>query len=123
MKKILVASSNSETFKIIKDCLKPDEQVDSATTIETCAQLCSKTAYEFLFIDLEFITARKTKNDYKQLLQPFWRTFPDVEIIILATQDSIREAVRAVKAGASDYLTYPLIQPKSNILLRIFEII
>lgn len=108
MKRILVASSNSETFKIIKDCLKSDERVDSATTIESCLQLCLKTAYEFLFIDLELLTEKKTKNDYKQLLQQFWRTFSDVEIIVLTTQDLIREAVRAVKAGASDYLTYPL---------------
>ncbi|MBT8489990.1 MAG: sigma-54 dependent transcriptional regulator, partial [Deltaproteobacteria bacterium] len=33
---------------------------------------------------------------------------PDIEIIVMVPQEMIREAVMAVKAGASNYLTYPL---------------
>ena len=117
MKKILVASSNSATFNIIKNCLKPDEQADSAATLATCLELCSKTVYEFIFLDLELLIKKKIKNDYKQLLQQFWQILPDVEIIVLAVQNSIREAVHTVKAGASDYLTYPLDQTEVKFIV------
>jgi DNA-binding NtrC family response regulator len=34
--------------------------------------------------------------------------FPTIEIVVMCPQAEIREAVMAVKAGASNYLTYPL---------------
>ncbi|MBU3915416.1 sigma 54-interacting transcriptional regulator, partial [bacterium] len=45
---------------------------------------------------------------YKKNLQKMWRIFPAAQIIIIADQGQIREAVKAVKAGASNYLTTPI---------------
>jgi DNA-binding NtrC family response regulator len=47
-------------------------------------------------------------NNYREALQPFWHAYPTAEIIVMSSQKIIREAVMAVKAGASNYLTYPV---------------
>jgi DNA-binding NtrC family response regulator len=47
---------------------------------------------------------------------PFWKLHPSLEIIVMASQERIREAVKAVKAGASDYLTYPLDAEELNLV-------
>ena len=46
--------------------------------------------------------------EYATALRPFKLLYPSIEIIVMTSQDMIREAVKAVKYGASDYLTYPL---------------
>ena len=42
------------------------------------------------------------------MLQRFKQLCPTIEIVVMAKPDMIREMVKAVKAGASDYLTLPL---------------
>ncbi|MBN2283761.1 MAG: sigma-54-dependent Fis family transcriptional regulator [Deltaproteobacteria bacterium] len=64
--------------------------------------------YDFVFADIEILREKLAGNGYKTVLQPFWLASSGVEIIVMAPQEMIREAVMAVKAGASNYLTYPL---------------
>jgi DNA-binding NtrC family response regulator len=45
---------------------------------------------------------------YKAALQQFRQAYPAVEVIVISPQEMIREAVKAVKAGAADYLTCPI---------------
>ncbi len=47
-------------------------------------------------------------NGCKTALQKFWHLYPSIEIIVMSPQKMIREAVMAVKAGANNYLTYPI---------------
>jgi DNA-binding NtrC family response regulator len=41
-------------------------------------------------------------------MRAFWGMCRNSEIIVMTPKEAIREAVRAVRAGASDYITYPL---------------
>ena len=61
-----------------------------------------------MFIELDILLADVSDESYKKALQPFWQINPTIEIIIMAPHRHIRKAVRAVKAGASDYLSYPI---------------
>jgi DNA-binding NtrC family response regulator len=82
--------------------------VESTTSKQQGLDLLSKKHYDLLFIELDILTASVPDENYKEALQPFWQTFPNIEIIVMAPQSHIRKAVRAVKAGASDYLPYPI---------------
>ena len=44
---------------------------------------------------------------YKEALQPFWQIYSSIEIIVMAPHKEIHNAIKAVKAGASDYLPLP----------------
>jgi DNA-binding NtrC family response regulator len=108
MKSILVATSEQNLFRTIRSCFPSDYRVERTTSKQQALDLLSKKHYDLLFIELDILTASVPDENYKDALQPFWQTFPNIEIIVMAPQSHIRKAVRAVKAGASDYLPYPI---------------
>ncbi len=112
MKFCLVSSNNTEAGKIIKDCLRDEYSSDIVSSPKHCLEKFKERRYESLFIDIaHLLSLDETKgpeSNYRSLLQHFWKIFPSVEIVILCEQISIRKAVEAVKAGASNYLTYPI---------------
>jgi DNA-binding NtrC family response regulator len=108
MKYILVATQDQKAYDTIKICFEAGYKVEIALSKESALESFQKKRYDFLFIDIEMLKSLKTENDYKNQLQLFWRVTSDVEVIVLSPPETIREAVNAVKAGASNYLTYPL---------------
>lgn len=108
MKYILVSTHVQNAYDIIKLCFESGYKVEAVATNETTTETFQKKRYDLLFIDIERLKSSSTENDYKNQLQLFWRIASDVEIIVLAEPAKIREAVNAVKAGASNYLTYPV---------------
>ncbi len=77
--------------------------VDKAHALE----VLKKKRFDFLFIDISLLNSPPGDID-PSLLQPFYHQSPALEIIIMAPQAKIKDAVMAVQAGASNYLTYPL---------------
>ena len=67
-----------------------------------------KRRYEFLFMDITMLTDSTPHNNYRKSMEEFFRIFPTAEIIVMSPPAAIREAVMAVKAGAGNYLTYPI---------------
>jgi DNA-binding NtrC family response regulator len=108
MKYILVATQDQKAYDIIQICFEFGYKVEMVLSKGSALETFQKKRYDFLFIDIEMLKSLKTENDYKNQLQLFWRVTSDVEIIVLSPPEMIREAVNAVKAGASNYLTYPL---------------
>lgn len=109
-KNILVATNDQEAVRVIELCFDTGYKIEKAKTFEVCLDLFSKKRYESLFIDVDILKAAPNHTDYKNQLQSFWKFSGDTDIIVISKPESIREAVNAVKAGASNYLTYPLNQ-------------
>lgn len=108
MKSILVAGQSPTTFRVIQKSFQPSFQVEEAATKEDCLSKFGKKRYEFLFIDFDTLLEDEAIENIKAALQSFWHIYPTVSIIVMTPPEMIRQAVMAVKAGASDYLTYPL---------------
>lgn len=108
MKSILVTTTEQQTLQTIASCFQSDYRVVSAFTKRQALDLLSKKRFDLLFIELGILLAEVTDESYTEALQPFWQIYPSIEIIIMAPHRLIRKAVRAVKAGASDYLTHPI---------------
>ncbi|UCD87226.1 MAG: sigma-54-dependent Fis family transcriptional regulator [Desulfobacterales bacterium] len=108
MKSILVCSKNRQGYEVIRTSMGPECSVEVASNKDTCLEKFRKKRYEFLFIDVELLRESGSQSNYKTALQPFWQTYPSIHIVVMSSQEMSREAVRAVKAGASDYLTYPI---------------
>ena len=77
------------------------------------AQLC-----EFLFVDVLALSAEPTADYrlYRKAMYPVWRVFPNAHVVVLSSQERTREAVKAVKAGGNDYLTYPILPLEIEVL-------
>ena len=108
MKGVLVASNNQSACNAIRTSLRSEYRIDAVSSKDGCLEMFRKKRYEFLFIDVEVLRESMLNNNYKTALQPFWHAYPTAQIIAMSSQEMIREAVMAVKAGASDYLTYPV---------------
>jgi DNA-binding NtrC family response regulator len=70
--------------------------------------MLEEARYDIVLIDVEILRKGVPANGYKEALQQFRQAYPAVEVIIISPQELVREAVKAVKAGAADYLTYPI---------------
>ncbi len=108
MKFVLVASQNQTACNIIQASLRPEYMVEVAPSRDRCLEMFRMKRYEFLFIDVEMLIASALDHDFRAALQPFWQICPTAHIVVMSSQDRIRQAVMAVKAGAGDYLTYPV---------------
>ncbi len=108
MKSILVTTTEQQIVQTIRSCFQSDYRVDTAATKLRAMELLSDKRYDMLFIELDILLTSIPDNDYKEALKPFWQMYPTIEIIVMAPQNQIRKAIKAVKAGASDYLPYPI---------------
>ena len=108
MRYILVVSKEQEVIHTIHICFRHGHRIDKASTQDAAMEMLRKKRYDFVFIDVEILRESVPGNGYKAALQLFWHVYPSIEIIVMSSQEMIREAVMAVKAGASNYLTYPI---------------
>jgi DNA-binding NtrC family response regulator len=108
MQSILVTTTEQQTVQTIRSCFQTDCRVDNAATKARALELLSKRTYDLVFIELDILLADVTDKDCQEALQPFWQLYPTLEIVVMTPHHNIRQAVRAVKAGASDYLPYPV---------------
>jgi DNA-binding NtrC family response regulator len=107
MRSILVVTKDKDDYRIIRKCHRLAYRVDLAPTSDTALNMLHHRRYDYLFMDIDLLRASQP-GGYKTALQALWQVFPTIEIIVMCPQAEIREAVMAVKAGASNYLTYPL---------------
>ncbi len=109
MKSIFVISKEKQVCQIILSCFKAQFRIATASNMEAALKKLKKSHHDFVFIDLELLCeSPETQNGYKEALQPFWQLYPSVQIVIMSAPEMIREAVKAVKAGASNYITHPI---------------
>jgi DNA-binding NtrC family response regulator len=112
MKSILVASENPSAVETIRDSFHHEYRIDVARGPEECLELFRRKRCEFLFIDVTLLQRLQPSPagaaDYRLSLSVLWQTYPTAQIIVMASQERIRDAVMAVKAGAGNYVTFPI---------------
>jgi len=108
MKSILVVSKEEHVYRLILSAFNPKNTVKITAEKAPALELLQKKRFDIIFIDLAALNSQDAAENYQEAMMPFWQLYPSVDIIVMAPQEKIRNAVMAVKAGASDYLTYPL---------------
>ncbi|MHB9096611.1 MAG: sigma-54-dependent transcriptional regulator [Syntrophales bacterium] len=106
MRYILTVTEEKAASEIIRTAFRRSFHVDAASTVRSGLDLFRKRRYEFIFIDLALTGERVSGDD--DSLRGLRQAFPSAEIIVMTPPERIREAVEAVKAGAANYVTYPL---------------
>ena len=108
MRSILVISNEQKVCGSISSCFDARYKLSVALNADAALDMLKKRRYDLIFVDLEILRRSGSGNGYKAAMESFWHLYPTIEIIVMCSQEMIREAVMAVKAGASDYLTYPI---------------
>lgn len=122
MRNILISTDKKEIADSLAQFLREGSLVDQCPDTEKAIRRLKQKAYNVLFLDLEKIEAigkRKESIDvYRSVLSEFWNAQPTLEIVVMTPRDRVRQAVTAVKAGANDFLTYPVIEDEIRLLVN-----
>jgi DNA-binding NtrC family response regulator len=108
MKSFLLVSKEKQVLDLLRRTLYPSSKVAHTKSKDGALNMLKEARYDIVLIDVEILRKGVPANGFKAALQQFRQAYPAVEVIIISPQDMVREAVKAVKAGAADYLTYPI---------------
>jgi DNA-binding NtrC family response regulator len=108
MASVLVISESEEAFGPIKSSFPVDFQIKEASDRESAFELISKDRPRFVFIDIGLLKEPDSGSKVNWALQRIWSLSPISEVIVMTPKEVTRDAVRAVKAGASEFITYPI---------------
>ncbi|MCG6983112.1 MAG: sigma-54 dependent transcriptional regulator [Deltaproteobacteria bacterium] len=108
MRFVLVVAQEQDIVQTIRGCFGADCKVNRAADRDDALEMLGTNRYDLVFLDLEILQASLADKDYKTALKEYHNLQPSLEIVVMAPQAMVREAVKAVKAGASDYITYPV---------------
>ena len=107
MEKILIISNTIKDIENLQPLLDSTFTIDHCSEIDIGTDLLKKERYDLIIFDIDLISD-PSESTYRKYLHSFWRVNASVKIVVMSYPKSIREAVKAVKAGAWDYLNYPL---------------
>ncbi len=108
MKYVLTATTSTDAISAVKNAFDKSFTVINKTTLAECLETFIVKRPEFSLIDISLLKDREN-GSYKKTLRKFWEVYPPTaHIIVLVAQNEIREAVSAVKSGATNYITYPI---------------
>jgi DNA-binding NtrC family response regulator len=108
MKSYLIISPQKEAVGSIKSSIPSDDHVCFVDDINSAYSVHGEYNCDVVFIDLHVLQNGESQNNFAQALNTFRESNPLVSIIVLTSKEEIREAVKMVKAGANDYLSYPI---------------
>jgi DNA-binding NtrC family response regulator len=108
MRFVLVVAQEQDVVQTIRACFATQCKVNRASERDDALEMLGTNRYDLVFLDLEILQASLADKDYKTALGEYHNLQPSLEIVVMAPQAMVREAVKAVKAGASDYITYPI---------------
>lgn len=110
MKSVIVAGAGSAVVRKIKEALGPDHRISSVKGNKELLQVVRGNRHHYVFVDLAILqgAASGSETSRQPVLEQLKVDGDLSKIIVLSSKERAGEAVMAVKAGASDYLTYPL---------------
>jgi DNA-binding NtrC family response regulator len=108
MKHILIATIDEDVRRTMGLALPNGFQVNYAETKPRTLVAVKKHHPDLIFMDLEMLLESADRNEAADRLKEFKTCCDDSEVVVMTDKESIRNAVNMVKAGAVDYLTYPI---------------
>ncbi|MGD8529546.1 MAG: response regulator, partial [Syntrophobacterales bacterium] len=108
MRFVLVVAGEQEIAQTVRGCFGANCKVKRASDRDDALAMLGTNRYDLIFLDLETLQGSLADKDYKTAVKQFHNYQPSVEIVVMTPRAMVREALKAVKAGATDYITYPI---------------
>ena len=108
MKNTLIAAADKEICRSVGQSLPPESRVVMADTLEGAFSAIRKTHPDLIFIDLKMLANGVDRKEAGDRLAAFKTECDEAEVVVMTDKEQIRSAVNMVKAGAVNYLTYPI---------------
>jgi DNA-binding NtrC family response regulator len=118
MKSVLIVTLKEDDVRLIRESLPSDALVENADSVKTALQLHRQNSFDVIFSDVKLLCDYSRANNIAETIKRFKETNPLAEILILSSKASIQDTVKAVKAGAQDYLSYPIDPSEVRLVIK-----
>jgi DNA-binding NtrC family response regulator len=108
MKRILIACENKEIRTTLGQSLPKTIDVSYAGGVQNAVAIAQKEHPGLVLIDLAMLLENVPRENITEHLKTFRTGCNEAEVVVMTDKAAIRNAVQVVKAGAADYLTYPI---------------
>jgi DNA-binding NtrC family response regulator len=108
MKSVLIISAKEDEVRSIREALPSDYQAKNAGSVKDAIGLHRQSAFDLIFSDIKLLRDNSETETIAEVIERLKEMNPLTEILILSSKDFIRDTVKALKAGAQDYLTSPI---------------
>jgi DNA-binding NtrC family response regulator len=108
VKTFLLATEDKEVSNKLRESLPSDSLVAQAFDVQSALNILSNQSHDCFFIDLKLLMESVPGEEYWELFEEFRSLYQPLSIVVMVPPQMVKEAVKAVKLGASDYLTYPI---------------
>lgn len=106
--KILVIDDNEDILFTLKMLLRPlAESVTTSTNPKEINRLVSTTKYNVILLDMNFTADAVSGKEGFYWLERIREISPETEVILITAYSDTEKAVRAIKAGATDFIPKP----------------
>jgi DNA-binding NtrC family response regulator len=118
MKSVLIISAKEDEARLIRESLPSDYQVENTDSVKNALDLHRQSAFDVIFSDLKLLRDTSETDTIAETINLFKESNPLADILILSSKASIQDTVKAVKAGAQDYLTYPIDPSEVRLIIK-----
>ncbi|WP_293651112.1 sigma-54 dependent transcriptional regulator [uncultured Parabacteroides sp.] len=106
--KILVIDDNEDILFTLKMLLRPRvESITTCTDPKEINSLVSRTKYDVILLDMNFTADAVSGKEGFYWLERIREISPDTVVILITAYSDTEKAVRAIKAGATDFIPKP----------------
>ncbi len=107
MKHILVVTGHAPAVEQFQMAFTR-RSVWHAENFNAAKVMLSRKRPDLIFVDVDDQGLCAGSAHYREVIQGFKAQYPALEIVVMVSKKNVRTAVSAIKAGASNYITYPL---------------
>jgi DNA-binding NtrC family response regulator len=108
MRSAIVISKVSTDKAKLRSAFKSTLRLKAVADIVSAFDAMEKARYDMVFADLKDLTHYAGDRSPEDVVREFQRRSAAIELVLMVDPEHMREAVRWVKAGAADLVTYPL---------------
>lgn len=115
---MIVCKEETDRYTLLTELASHDVRV--FPTLDEALAVLSRLFFDAVFVDLEMLTA--SFGTVAKGMKEIWHRAPSCEVVVLASPETVRLAVDAVRDGAADYLGTP-VQPDElqNVVQHLFK--
>ncbi len=120
MQHILVATDDRAAVRAIARGFSAQVELTEVRNPDDLKTALTRRPPDVMFADIAWVdqSGERSFESIRTALRSLWAIAPNLEVIILTPQENIREAVKSVRAGADNYLTYPVSPEEAGYVLE-----
>ena len=117
--RILIVDDNVQILESLRILLKDDfKEIDLVTKPSRLHEMLWRSTYDIVMLDMNFATGETSGNEGIFWLNEIKKTDPSLPVILITAYGDIELAVKAVRKGATDFITKPWDPEKLIVTLK-----